>query len=743
MESCRVATPNEGGGCGRQVATRKARTEEEEIAPVVGKWAEACFPVESKTSEAEVKMLLREAAEAARDENDAASAVAWAGGYSFPTEYMESDVRCLRAAQLDFATMVRRRQKQLLPNRLNLERVGRLRPDNPELTLMKDLVGGMRVHLPQGFEPNGLMERTPRRKSYESVASAVNKMLGTVWEQKLAFLLPFDMAQEHVPNLHLCKAHWTTKKGKASGRPLGDLSNVDGTAINEDESKVAAAAYYGKINHPTIEDIAVMIYDFWLLSRQRDPECKWEDMRIWKMDLKGAYTLLSYRPEDVGLFAMLLTDDMVYFQIAGIFCWSGTPAAFHVVTRAITWELRHALVGRALMYVDDIVGVCFVGDLGSELQRTKEICTDLLGPGSIADDKTEYGTRLDMIGYTLDLTTHRVSISSKNFLTALHGFITIDVSKRVKLPIAQRLASWGTRYGKICRVMRPFCGALNRVTVGRTSPHALFHWTEEAIIAIQCWRAMLCLVRYRETEFTRTIESFAHSTPVSIVEFDASLSGAGLIWSARRDGAEVVLGVSAVDLTRLEFGIDSSFQNLSEYIGAILAVLGQVMMGMSGSSIALRGDSVTALTWAITERPRGVIVTKAAMIWTLLCIATDINVREITHIPGEENERCDRLSRRGPDSALSISDEAAEMGMPGVRVLDMNGDHSVMSVIEMCDPRIVLESEQQFIDFWARARRAIENFIAVHSPRTTTGKGESNSSSTFPSPFSLPPTLSQ
>jgi hypothetical protein len=101
-----------------------------------------------------------------------------------------------------------------------------------------------------------------------------------------------------------------------------------------------------------------------------------------------------------------------------------------------------------------------------------------------------------MIGYTVDLTKHRVLISLKNFLAALHGFITIDVTKRTKLPIAQRLASWGTRYGKICRVMRPFCGALNRVTVGRKEMHALFHWSSEAIIAIQCWRAMLCLVRY-------------------------------------------------------------------------------------------------------------------------------------------------------------------------------------------------------------------------------------------------------
>ena len=62
-----------------------------------------------------------------------------------------------------------------------------------------------------------------------------------------------------------------------------------------------------------------------------------------------------------------------------------------------------------------------------------------------------------------------------------------------------------------------------------------------------------------------------------------------------------------MDLTSLEFHTDSSFQNLSEYIGAILAVLGHIALGNAGRSIALRGDSVTALTWAITERPRGSI----------------------------------------------------------------------------------------------------------------------------------------
>ena len=38
---------------------------------------------------------------------------------------------------------------------------------------------------------------------------------------------------------------------------------------------------------------------------------------------------------------MMLTDDLVYLQTTGIFGWSGTPACFQVVTRAISYELQH------------------------------------------------------------------------------------------------------------------------------------------------------------------------------------------------------------------------------------------------------------------------------------------------------------------------------------------------------------------------------------------------------------------
>ena len=85
------------------------------------------------------------------------------------------------------------------------------------------------------------------------------------------------------------------------------------------------------------------------------------------------------------------------------------------------------------MYVDDIVGICFADQVESDMAVTRRICTNLLGPGAVVDDKSESGPRLDVIGYTIDLTKKRVLIARKNFLTALHGFMSTDVTRRINL----------------------------------------------------------------------------------------------------------------------------------------------------------------------------------------------------------------------------------------------------------------------------------------------------------------------
>jgi hypothetical protein len=250
----------------------------------------------------------------------------------------------------------------------------------------------------------------------------------------------------------------------------------------------------------------------------------------------------------------------------------------------------------------------------------------------------------------------------------------------------------------------------------RLNPHVSFPLSTEAAIAIKCWRAMLCLVSYSETEFTRTLLSFAPIQSGIIAEFDASLQGAGLVWYSRSEGAESVVGVCAVELSFLGFGDDSSFQNLSEFIGAILAVAGQVVMGHRGQSVSLRGDSITALTWAITERTGGAIVTRAVMVWALLCVAADINIHEVVHLPGAENKVCDSLSRRCGVHPLSVKDHVCAIGLSPADEVDLQANSDVMELLQLCKPASILESDEQFTVFWMAARSAVDTFTNRYLP---------------------------
>ena len=138
----------------------RSRVHTGETAPMIGSWIKACFPGGIPTSKAGIEELIAEAAEAARNDFGVDAANEWANGYTFPPELLASDVRCLRAAQLDFRSMVERRLKILSRDRLSRYRVASLSLDNPELELMGDLSEGMRVAIPVGFVPNGLLPRS-------------------------------------------------------------------------------------------------------------------------------------------------------------------------------------------------------------------------------------------------------------------------------------------------------------------------------------------------------------------------------------------------------------------------------------------------------------------------------------------------------------------------------------------------------------------------------------------------------
>lgn len=98
------------------------------------------------------------------------------------------------------------------------------------------------------------------------------------------------------------------------------------------------------------------------------------------MDLAGAYTLFYFRPNNANLMGMILSNRRVFIILCGMFGWAGTPAAF---------EMNHKLKGKVLMYVDDIMGICLRTDLAHDMDTARSICTHLLSPNAVADDKSK------------------------------------------------------------------------------------------------------------------------------------------------------------------------------------------------------------------------------------------------------------------------------------------------------------------------------------------------------------------
>ena len=286
--------------------------------------------------------LARESIASADGNYGIQEAVKWAGGFEFPQDLVDSDMRLFRAAQLDFSAMVRMRLKKIGATRMSAHRVELLRADNPERTRLFDIARGMRVPLPAGFVPDGKGDHTPMQPAYVEVHQAVDRMLADLHAQGLAFCLPKTEAIALIDGLHLGKASWTPKKGKASGRCIGDISFCDGTPLNCEESKQIAESWWGEIELPTIDEMVCLILEFYSEAVRIDPLVQWEDLRLWKTDLRGAYRLMSLHPESAKYFGMEIYGERIFIHLCGIFGWTCTPAAFQVVSRGIQWELQHS-----------------------------------------------------------------------------------------------------------------------------------------------------------------------------------------------------------------------------------------------------------------------------------------------------------------------------------------------------------------------------------------------------------------
>lgn len=178
-----------------------------------------------------------------------------------------------------------------------------------------------------------------------------------------------------------------------------------------------------------------------------------------------------------------------------------------------------------------------------------------------------------MIGYVIDLDRRTLSIAKKNCLNIVYGFS--NATAHTTLLFAQIVASWASRYSMIFGHTRPFSSSLHHATCGRSNKKIKFKYRPEAQRSIRMWRATLALVELNEAQFTRSLDSFQSNDVPFIVEFDASLKEIGLLRYTRdKCNIEKAIWASAVDISSMNFGDDSSFQNVAEYTGGLMGLVG-------------------------------------------------------------------------------------------------------------------------------------------------------------------------
>jgi hypothetical protein len=269
---------------------------------------------ETHLSATALEGLLREAIAVNAESFGIKAAQEWADGFEFPPECKSDDADLFEKCGNDFGKFIASKRRKTRKNRLSVERVLAM-VDKSCLTVAEDydrllsIARGIVIETDGEFVPRS--DRRKLRNKYKNLVShTVNKLLHKQWTEGTVVMLPTELVAM-ISGVHFSFQHWTLKVGKECGRILGDTANVDkgfnplngcGDA-GKDRVRELMIQSWGKIEHPTVADLAMMV---WAAVE------KWgaENVELWKMDIKGAFNLLDFSAQSAKLLAFELTEGM-------------------------------------------------------------------------------------------------------------------------------------------------------------------------------------------------------------------------------------------------------------------------------------------------------------------------------------------------------------------------------------------------------------------------------------------------
>ena len=647
-----------------------------------------------------VESLLMKAYESSALFYNIHDAVDAAEGFVWPQDSEVRDIRDLNEIyEGDILRLIRARQLDRPATRMSVDRLLRLwDPTDPDFEALMEMAGnGVTVIKDCSFVPTVLP--SPFGPKYTLAHSAVNQLLHDSYEDKLGLVLPTSLLCEADPNLvqvNFSRLGWAPKSGSVRGRVTCDyghspLGHGVGT-LNCPATVDLSREKYGSIQLASVEhDLVPMILE--QIVRVKSMGYGDQDLVLWGMDLKGAFTLAFFRPRDCCLLALPMTQGLSFVPIAGNFGSSQFPFCFNVISRAILRRANKELKGGVRIYVDDLQGCCLLSELVEELSCMRVIIEDLLGDDSIAHKKTVSGRRLDWIGWSFDLDTMRVGISDRNFYKTLFGFLSVEKDGYVQVAFLHKLASWASRYVVICPFLSPFSGYLYEAFSGYRQ-EVFIQLPQEAYLVILMWRLFLILMKLEPLGFTRSFRTYDIRRPSSaLVEYDGCPRGVGFILHRRCTSTDSWVPFFAVSLFDVfTLGNDPAYQNAMEFTAIVMGLVTLVSLGFQGCCVDILGDNMTSLHWSTTLKFRSGKSTAAALCFVLLGHYKGIEIGAGDFRTGASNVNADSLSRGGSPSALGFDSSSSYefRTMPP----------SLRRLHDLLDPSAILVDDSQLWDVW-------------------------------------------
>jgi hypothetical protein len=556
-----------------------------------------------------------------------------ADGFIVPPAVVAADAADLERVG-SLSGLVAERQAKQSALRFNVERCSKLFEGDPEFDSLMDIAkNGAHVLVAADFVRSSTPQ--PFRTLYHQLPHTIQLHAFKLRDSHQALLLPASATANL--DLHYSPVHWTAKPGKPEGRFIADMSDDSGgSALNSPEAAALLTARYGALTLPTILDLVDQLFAV------ADKCGGLHNVRIWKEDIVGAFNRFDFAAEDTSLLAFRVADAIDLVIFTGNFGgWTGSPAVFGVFSRALQRAIRAKISGSVDTYVDDFIGFAAAWLAHADQLFARSTITGTFGADAINTLKSVLPCSVaEAIGWILDLLRGLIYPNEKGIKKLAGVFFAVDLAGRIPTKTFQIMASLASRYSLAIIGMRPFVQSFYAESASG-KPRFM---SAESKNNVLMWRAvsLVLLCDPRALAVPLSFLRRGHQ-PTHVAMTDAGPSALGLLIG---DGSLAPIGY--LTYTFPFHAEDPKFQNIREFLGAVVAMVLLSSLARGPVHLAWYGDNMSSLAWVKKNLARSCAAHAAFVAFSWLQIRTRIMFVAPSHVPGASMGAIDDLSRYRP-----------------------------------------------------------------------------------------------